>query len=311
MRGFFCRIMTMLSGIHFLLTYKCTFDCVHCFIYCSPRSRGTFTIDLVQQVLDEARELGTVAWFYFEGGEPLLFFNLLQESIRRASEAGFRVGIVSNAYPSTSPDDAELWLRPLAEAGLSFINVSNDVYHFGDAREKPATIAVEAAQRLGIDIEPIRIEPPSVVQTEASAEGRGQPVTGGDVIFRGRAADLLTGGLPLKSHENFTECPFEDLKNPSRVHVDAFGHVQVCQGISIGNLWETPLPELMANYRAEDHPVCGPLLRGGPSALAAETGTESDPAYVSECHLCYSLRKSLIWRYPHYLAPAQVYGLSD
>ena len=162
-----------------------------------------------------------------------------------------------------------------------------------------------------VAVQPIRIEPPRVVEGTAAGDGKGQPVTGGDVMFRGRAADCLTDGLPIRPCDNFSECPFEDLKDPSRVHVDAYGHVQICQGISIGNLWETPLSQLMADYRAEEHPVCGPLLRGGPAALARQTEADTAPGYVSECHMCYSVRKSLIERHPQYLAPRQVYGLSD
>ena len=33
----------MLTGIHFLLTYSCTSECDHCFLYCSPNAKGTFT----------------------------------------------------------------------------------------------------------------------------------------------------------------------------------------------------------------------------------------------------------------------------
>ena len=30
----------MLTGIHFILTYTCNFECDHCFLYCSPKSKG-------------------------------------------------------------------------------------------------------------------------------------------------------------------------------------------------------------------------------------------------------------------------------
>jgi len=302
----------MLSGIHFILTYRCTFECDHCFLYCSPRSGGTFSIDQVREVLDEARKIGTIEWIFFEGGEPLLFFTLLEESIRLASGMGFKVGIVTNAYAARSEADAELWLRPLKEAGLSFINVSNDVYHFGESRENPATVAENVATRLGIEIEAIEIEPPKIVQAPPDTAGKGQPVTGGDVMFRGRAADLLlTPELPRIPWNSFQACPFEDLESPSRAHVDPFGHVQICQGISSGNLWQEPLSEIMAGYRAEDHPICAPLLRGGPAELARELGVQTDAGYVSACHLCYSVRKAAINNHPDQLAPRQVYGLSD
>ncbi len=98
----------MLTGSHFILTYKCNFECDHCFLYCSPKSQGTFTISQVTKVLDEAQKIGTVDWIFYEGGEPFLFFPLLNESIKRANVRGFKVGVVTNAYGANSEEDAEL-----------------------------------------------------------------------------------------------------------------------------------------------------------------------------------------------------------
>ncbi len=98
---------------------------------------------------------------------------------------------------------------------------------------------------------------------------------------------------------------------PERVHVDAYGNVQVCQGVSIGNLWQKPLDQLMAEYDPEKHPVCGPLVRGGPRALAEEYGVTLDGDFVDECHYCYEVRRSLIDRFSDELAPRQVYGFED
>ena len=141
----------MLTGIHFILTYACNFECDHCFLYSSPQSQGTFTIGQVAEVLDEAQKIGTVEWIFYEGGEPFLFFPLLNESIRQAGVKGFKVGVVTNAYGANSEEDAELWLRPLAESGLSFLNISNDSFHYGEEPENPATIASSVARKLDIE----------------------------------------------------------------------------------------------------------------------------------------------------------------
>ncbi len=298
----------MLDGIHFLLTYACNFECNHCFLYCSPWSRGTFTIGQVTRVMDEGVKLGSVDWIFFEGGEPFLFYPLLREGVQRASDRGFKVGVVTNAYGAVSKEDAELWLKPLAEAGLTFLSVSNDQYHYGEEAENPATTAHRVAQRLGIDIASICIEAP-VVTEDAEGDDKGQPVVGGGPKFRGRAVEKLAEGMPLRPWRDFRECPYEELESPSRVHVDAFGNVQVCQGISIGNMWETPLSELIKGYRPHAHPVCGPLLRGGPAELAQALEQTPADGYIDACHLCYLTRRAAIDRYPQALAPRQVYGI--
>ena len=44
----------MLTGLHFLLTYKCNSKCDHCFVYSSPNAPGTFTLNQIRRHLDEA-----------------------------------------------------------------------------------------------------------------------------------------------------------------------------------------------------------------------------------------------------------------
>jgi hypothetical protein len=99
------------------------------------------------------------------------------------------------------------------------------------------------------------------------------------------------------------------LEGLGRIHIDPFGNAQICQGISIGNFWETPLSELIKNYNVNSHPICGPLKRGGPLQLVKEYHVEHENKYVDECHLCYMTRLQLLDKFPQYLTPRQVYGL--
>lgn len=299
----------MLTGIHFLLTYACNFECDHCFLYCSPVARGTFTIDQVSATLDEAEKTGTVDTVFFEGGEPLLFYSLLKESIARASARGFNTGMVTNAYPATSVRDARLWLEPLKDAGLNTLSISNDAFHYGDNPENPAATAAVAAKQLGINVRTIHITLPEITRGSTEEKDRGAPVVDGGPRFRGRAVDTLAKGLPTRPGTGFCQCPDEDFIRPSRVHVDPLGHVHLCQGISMGNMWQTPLSELIRDYRHETHPVAGPIARGGPAGLARAMGISADGGYVDACHLCYTVRKAVLDKFPDILAPAQVYGM--
>ena len=97
----------MLTGIHLLLTYKCTLECEHCFVYSSPNAEGTMTLSQIRNVLDESRKIDSVEWIYFEGGEPFLFYPSMLEAIKLARCLGFKVGIVTNAYGAISEEDAE------------------------------------------------------------------------------------------------------------------------------------------------------------------------------------------------------------
>jgi len=282
----------------------CNRACDHCFVYGSPEAKGTFTVEQVRQVLEQLPLIGTIETVCFEGGEPFLFYPLMLEGLRLARAMGFGVGVVTNAYWAVTAPDAELWLKPLRELGMASVSVSDDGLHYGDEKDVRAANVQEAASKLGMGASVLRTERPSVTVNE-----RGEPVIGGSVMFRGRAAEKLVQGLPTRPYREFTKCPFEDLRNPGRVHVDAYGNVHLCQGLLMGNVWQTPLSELVKGYEPDSHPLVGLLLKGGPAALAEQCGCQILAEYVSACHLCYGLRRALLDRFPHFLAPKQVYGL--
>ena len=299
----------MLDGIHFLLSYMCNYECDHCFLYCSPDSKGTFTLKQINQVLDEAVKIKTVKWIYWEGGEPFLFYPLMLESMKLAKERGFKNGIVTNSYWATDTNDAKLWLKPISELAIADFSVSDDTFHYEDTAENLSKYAHLAAKTLSIPTGAINIEKPTFEMTMEKEQVKGTPVIGGGAMFRGRAVDTLIEGLPTRKWDRLKECPYEDLIGLGRVHVDCFGNTQICQGLSIGNFWNKSLSELVSEYNPEEHPICGPLIKGGPAQLVKEYNLEHEEEYVDECHLCYLARKSLLDKFPQYLGPQQVYGL--
>lgn len=298
----------MLTGVHIIMTYKCTLECDHCFVHAGPYAQGVTPWSRIRRLLGEARGLKGVEWIYFEGGEPLLFYPVLLEGLKLVKRMGFKTGIVTNAYGAVSAEDAKLWLEPLARIGIDCLNISDDQFHY-EEDESPAKTAVAAARELGIPVEPICVGKPYVEAKPGEGLHKGSPVIGGGAMFRGRAVDKLIEGLPRRPWREFTKCPYEELVNPQRVHVDPYGHVHLCQGVSMGNAWERPLPELVSSYEASKHPVAGPLVRGGPAELAREYGVELGDAFVDECHFCYLVRRELIGSFPECLTPPQVYGL--
>jgi hypothetical protein len=293
-----------LKGVHLLLTYTCNRACDHCFVYGGPEAHGTFTLQQVRQVLDQLPAVGTIETVCFEGGEPFLFYPIMLEGIRLARGMGFNAGVVTNAYWALSEQDAEVWLKPLRESGLAAVSISDDSLHYGDERDLRARNVQSAAAGLGMTVSVLRTERPSVTVNE-----RGEQVIAGGVMFRGRAAEKFAAGLPTQPSEAFTKCPFEDLRNPGRVHVDAYGNVHLCQGLLMGNVWDRPMAELVKGYEPDTHPLVGPLLRGGPAALAEQYGAARGAECVSACHLCYLVRRALLDGFPQFLAPRQVYGL--
>ena len=295
-----------LKGIHFLLSYQCTHECDHCFVWSSPRAGGTIRLETLVDILDQAKELGTVENVYFEGGEPFLFYPLLVEGIRQAKERGFSTGVVTNCYWATAEADAELWLEPFRELGVGNLSVSSDSFHSGKVEDPQPGHAVRAARKLGLDDVVITIDPPDLSE---ALDWKGLPIVGGSVRFRGRAAVNLTDNLPGRPWADFTECPDEDFLDPGRVHVDGWGNVHLCQGLLLGSLEDQSLAELFDAYDPHRHPIIGPLVAGGPAELVRRFGLPPKDRYVDACHLCYETRCALRQRYPGTLGPEQVYGI--
>ncbi|MFL7893191.1 MAG: radical SAM protein [Anaerolineales bacterium] len=295
-----------LTGLHILLTYQCNFECDHCFVWGSPWQTGTFTFSQLEDVLDQAEQVGTISSIYFEGGEPFLYYPVLLKAVNLAVEKGFQVGMVSNGYWATTKEDAMIWLQPLA-GKLVDLSVSSDLFHYDQALSRQARNANQAAVELGIPIGTISIAHPESGEMDAV---KGQlPLDESGVMYRGRAAEKLVRYATLKPWTEFTECPYEDLVEPGRIHLDPLGNLHICQGISIGNLFQRPLLDICSSYDPENHAVVGPLLSGGPAELARVYGLEVNEAYADACHLCYSARLALRERLPDLLVPDQVYGI--
>ena len=294
-----------LSGLHILLTYQCTCECDHCFVWGSPWQTGTLTFEQIEQILQQANEAGAGS-VYFEGGEPFLYYPILVQAVRKAADMGFSVGIVSNAYWANSVADAEAWLRPFV-GRLADFTVSSDLFHCSETMGERPQNALVAAKWLNIPTGMI-----SVAQPDAEAcQSHGQIEDESAVMYRGRAAVNLVEKATSHPWESFTSCPHEDLREPGRVHLDPLGNLHLCQGISIGNLFEKPLKQICEEYDPEAHPICGPLLAGGPGALITEYNVPHADSYADACHLCYAARATLRPRFPQYLNPDQMYGVLE
>lgn len=294
-----------LAGLHLLLTYECNYECEHCFVWGGPSQTGTMSLETIQHIIEQAKALGTIEWIYFEGGEAFLYYDTLVAGVHLARESGFKVGIVSNAYWATSKADAEKCLEPLAGL-VDDLSISSDVYHGNEDDVTCPDIARSVARKLRMPVDFITVAAPEA--TDVAGVAGQLPAGESAVVFRGRAAEKLAPRVVPKSWDQFDRCPWEELRAPERVHVDPFGNLHICQGISIGNLLQRSLPEIVRDYDAEQHPIVGPLLAGGPAELVRHYGVAHEDGYADHCHLCYEARRKLRERFPLVLTPDQMYG---
>jgi MoaA/NifB/PqqE/SkfB family radical SAM enzyme len=295
-----------LTSLHLLLTYQCVFECDHCFVWGSPKQSGTMTFEQIREILRQAHEPGTIESIYFEGGEPFLYYPVLVEGVQEAARQGFQTGIVSNAFWATNLEDAIQWLRPFAGL-IQDLSVSSDLFHWTERISQNVEYVCKAAEALGIPVGMIEVSLPEATNI---IEPLGQlPQGASRVMYRGRAAEELIGRVTWQPWERFTKCPHEDLQMIGRGHLDPLGNLHACQGISIGNIFEKPLEELIESYNYETHPVIGSLVEGGPVELVRRFGLSHSDTYADACHLCYTSRQLLRVQFPEILTPDQMYGV--
>lgn len=227
----------------------------------------------------------------FEGGEPMLHPDLVAGWIEHATELGLDAGLVSNGFWALDRDRAGQVLAKLNKLGLSSLMISCDDYHGEAVERQRALAAIAAAESLGLT-------------TILAVTNREQ------VMYRGRAAELLAPDAALRPATELTCCPHEDLADPARVHLDYEGNIHLCQGLTMGRAADgRSLMRILRAYDPASHPIAGPLLEGGPLALADAYALRMASHYADACHLCYECRRQLRVRFPEYLGPDHVYGV--
>ena len=214
---------------------------------------------------------------------------------------------------------------PFAEIGLADLSLSSYAYFVEDANEEQLRNAVLAARELGIPVSVLEVGAPADIGVPGACSG-----DVGEVMHKGRAAVALAPAKASRPPETLVTCPFEDFTDPGRAHVGPDGELQVCQGISAGNVFAggdgPPAPEDLAEPRPDGlraaldaydpraRPVIREILAGGPWALAQAVGhTPERSLYADECHLCYEVRAALrrAGRYPEVVAPGQCYAENE
>jgi hypothetical protein len=288
--------MIKLTGLHLLLTYQCTFECDHCFVWGSPWQEGTMTAEIISKIIDQARDVHSIEWIYFEGGEPFLYYPLLMYGIDYAKKHGYKVGIVTNGYWANDTLDALLWMKPF-EGKIDDLSISSDLFHYNEKISAQSQNILKVCETLNIPVGII-----SISQID-------QDDSNGSLMYRGRAADKLAAKHENISVDRFTECPYEDFSDPGRFHVDPLGYLHVCQGIIAGNVYDKPLADIFSSYDPEYHPIINHLMQGGPLKLAQTYHIPTRKFYADACQLCYETRNAIRVENSQFLQPDQMYGI--
>ena len=183
-----------------------------------------------------------------------------------------------------------------------------------------------AARELGIPASVLEVGAPADIGVPGACSG-----DVGEIMHKGRAAVVLAPARASRPPESLVSCPFEDFTDPGRAHVGPDGELQICQGISAGNVFaggdgppaperlDAPLADGLAARarrlrpaRAARHPRDPRRRPVGPRAAPPATRRQRE-LYADECHLCYEVRSALraAGRHPEVVAPGQCYAENE
>ena len=311
-----------------LLTYRCTIACAHCLFNCSPQQPRR--VHSVEQGVRYLRMLrATDRLVHIAGGEAMLEYETMLAICREASEHGAAPHFVeTNATWCTNTALVRRRLAELKEAGVQGVLMSADPFHFAflpaDRYLRCYETAAEIFGEKNLLAERLtRPQLRELRQIGRDPERLAERVRRFPPRMVGRAGEVLARFLPSRPLEHLANdllwygaaqgmsCAREfDPNTMWEIHLDPYGNIQTCCGVILGNVEQTPLPELIAAGFGVGNPIVTALREEGPLGLLrlAEALGYQREEYVQKCHLCWQVRKFLRPHYPQILGPDEIYG---
>ena len=290
------------SILSIFLDYHCNFECKHCSVGSSPRTKYPMPEEVMTKAIDGAHELASIAVVVFTGGEPTLRMPVLVRGIERVRDAGYLSRVVTNAWWATTPEKARATVAKLQAAGLQELNTSYDDFHAPfisvDRIVNMVRAALEANLRVAVGV---IADPRSVFNADRV---RAELCTGLSMTMAeleaavyiledfptptGTGASLDVSALNAGAKMEMG-CP-EVIKTLS-VHPD--GTVKACCGhtqfyskdLTLGSLHEESLTQMVE--RGRQNLVYWLVHMMGPKRILAQLGVSG--TYSSICHACHVL----------------------
>ena len=279
---------------------RCDFCCHAVEEYGTQALSRELVVDLIQQ----AREIGSFSLVGITGGEPFLFHDDLCWILERAQPLPFDVRVVTAAHWASSRAESLRLLVPLVELGLTQLSVSTDPSHQQFVPAAHAENALRAGLELGLVSEAVAVfrEPGISLDDVISVpEGARRVVRFAAPIGRARSLGITPETYGL-SPERFRPCGLVGTTYDVTVFPD--GQVYPCcsggysrdAGLSFGDARNDRLHEILTRIR-EDEFVR--LVRKVGLVALYDLAARQDPelldllpqreALVNTCQICVAI----------------------
>lgn len=112
-----------------ITTHRCTAACEHCCFACTPSRTEAIPLPRLHALVEETREVPSIAQVVFTGGECFLLGRELDALVARCAARGLLTRCVTNGYWAVNPRAAAARVADLAAAGLTELNFSTGEQH--------------------------------------------------------------------------------------------------------------------------------------------------------------------------------------
>jgi MoaA/NifB/PqqE/SkfB family radical SAM enzyme len=253
------------------------------------------------------------------GGEPLLYYNEVQEIMAEATSCGIgKRHIITNGFFTGSNEKLSAAVTSLEEAGVTDILLSVDAFH---QETIPLEPVYEFAKRVkeGNQIQ-IRLHPAWVVNKEhdnlynnnskqllSYFDDLKLSVSSGNNIFpAGKALEYLSEYFPEQELNLDFRCgdaPYTSrLDRVDSISISPNGDVYICC-FPIGNVYQEEINTILDRYNPNENPMMKRILEEGVNGLirfAGEQGIELDLAkYHTACGVCRDIVDKMSRKHNH------------
>ena len=312
----------VISGITWILSYRCNLNCRHCFFDVNGALR-ILGHDLARTALASLELSEPLAWQHVSGGEPLLFREELYRLLEVIQKHGSKsVGIASNGFWGESTQLAQQTVAQLKQRGVNGICLSVDDYHQEQLPINFVRTAAEQVAEQGLKQHSYVVScHPEETTPSIELDSFALPLANVPVRKIGKGV-AVSEGVETGQTNKIPDSPCRELCcclgettpfEPQMVWIDPYGSVMICYGLIVGNLHERSLGEILKDYSANRSPLLKTLTEEGPVGLyrlAVDEGWQPEANFTDECSLCWQARCFLRSIYPDELGPDECYPQS-
>jgi len=320
--------MINLSEFEISLSYECNTNCALCYANASKKYDEVIDKKIAFDSINYVSRNYQLQTLGLLGGEPTLHYQLLLDIISEAKKNQIpNIMLFTNGEWGGNKINVERMCKDLKRVGLTEIIISVDYFH---QKTIPIQYCINIAfMALSIGL---RVRFSMCVFEDINSNNEfdstnrsifqiiktnlNLPINIQKMRFFGRANNLSSFSRKLYSANDVNHpCRekefFGSLNKPKGFLIDNFGYIQICDGISIGNIYKKSLQEILNDYSSEKNPIINLLWEYGPLGLAKYLKNldldMNKKIFVNNCHLCYNMRKLIQENFTEILFPKIFY----